>query len=140
MLQIAQVVLGVYGMLLIVGGVMGMVKAGSLVSMIAGGIAGVIALVGLWISLSDPATGLLIGALLALLLTGMFINRFMATRKLMPAGMVLILSLAVGILMLIARQDVVEAGSQKAAELHHPFLPRRGPQTPFHLLTSGMWK
>ena len=113
MLQIAQVVLGIYGMLLIVGGVMGMVKAGSLVSVIAGGIAGVIALVGLWISLSDPATGLLIGALLALVLTGMFINRFMATRKLMPAGMVLILSLVVGILMLVARQQVVKAEEQK---------------------------
>ena len=113
MLQIAQVVLGIYGMLLIVGGVTGMVKAGSLVSVIAGGIAGVIALVGLWISLSDPATGLLIGALLALVLTGMFINRFMATRKLMPAGMVLILSLVVGILMLVARQQVVKAEAQK---------------------------
>jgi len=113
MLQIAQVVLGIYGMLLIVGGVMGMVKAGSLVSVIAGGIAGVIALVGLWVSLSDPATGLLIGALLALVLTGMFINRFMATRKLMPAGMVLILSLVVGILMLVARQQVVKAEAQK---------------------------
>ncbi|MCZ6635350.1 MAG: TMEM14 family protein [bacterium] len=114
MIQTAQVVLGIYGMLLIVGGVMGMVKAGSLVSMIAGGISGVVALVGLWISLSDPATGFLVGALLALLLTGMFVNRFMATRKFMPAGMVLIMSLAVGILLLLARQQAVGAEAQKS--------------------------
>ena len=114
MLQIAQVVLGIYGILLIVGGVMGMVKAGSRVSMIAGGIAGVVALVSLWISLSDPATGFLVGALLALLLTGMFVNRFMATRKFMPAGMVLIMSLAVGILLLLARQQAVGAEAQKS--------------------------
>ena len=114
MIQTAQVVLGIYGMLLIVGGVMGMVKAGSLVSMIAGGISGVVALVGLWISLSDPATGFLVGALLALLLTGMFVNRFMATRKFMPAGMVLIMSLAVGILLLLARQQAVGAEAEKS--------------------------
>ena len=109
MLQVAQVVLGLYGMVLIVGGVMGMVRSGSMISMYAGGICGVISLYGLWTSLSDPATGLLIGGMLALLLTGMFINRFMATRKVMPAGVVLILSLAVGILMMVARQQLTRA-------------------------------
>ena len=107
MVQTAQVVLGVYGILLIVGGVMGFAKAGSMVSMIAGGISGIVSLIALWISTSNPAQGLLVGALLALLLTGVFINRFMSTRKLMPAGLVFILSLAVGILLIMVRQQIV---------------------------------
>ena len=107
MVQVGQAVLGVYGVLLILGGVMGMVKAGSRVSLFAGGACGLASLVALWVSLDDPALGLLIGGVLALLLTGVFIGRFVRTRKLMPAGVVLLLSLAVGILLIAIRQKLV---------------------------------
>jgi len=104
MLLAGQVVLGVYGIVLIVGGVMGQVKSGSTVSLAAGGICGLASLVALWVSLSDPAQGFLIGAMLALLLTGIFLSRFFRTRKFMPAGMVLLLSIVVGILLVVIRQ------------------------------------
>ena len=104
MLLAGQVVLGVYGIVLIVGGVMGQVKSGSTVSLVAGGICGLASLVALWVSLSDPAQGFLIGAMLALLLTGIFLSRFFRSRKFMPAGMVLLLSIVVGILLVVIRQ------------------------------------
>ena len=88
---------------------MGMVKAGSRVSLFAGGGCGLVSLVALWVSLDNPALGLLIGGVLALLLTGVFIGRFVRTRKLMPAGVALLLSLAVGILLMAIRQKL--AGS-----------------------------
>ncbi len=104
MLLAGQVVLGVYGIVLIVGGVMGQVKSGSTVSLAAGGLCGLASLVALWVSLSDPAQGFLIGAMLALLLTGVFLSRFFRTRKFMPAGVVLLLSIVVGILLVVIRQ------------------------------------
>ncbi len=109
MIQIAQMALLIYGILLVVGGVMGKVKAGSSVSLGAGVASGVIAFVGYWYSLNDPANGFMIGAMLGLLLTGVFVNRFMRTRKVMPAGLVLILSLAVGILCDVWGNDVYRA-------------------------------
>ena len=107
MLLIGQVAMGVYGVLLIVGGIVGMVRTGSHISLFAGAICGGISLGALWVSLSDPAMGFLIGGMLAFLLAGIFINRFSATRKLMPAAAVLVLSLAVGILLLIARHEAI---------------------------------
>ncbi len=104
MLQVGQIVLGVYGVLLIAGGVLGKVKAGSTVSLAAGGICGVVCLYCLWLSTSDPAVGLLIGGFVAMLLTGISINRFAATRKAMPAGILLVLSLAAGIALIVIQQ------------------------------------
>ncbi len=115
MIQIAQMALLIYGILLVVGGVMGKVKAGSSVSLGAGVASGVIAFVGYWYSLNDPVNGFMIGAMLGLLLTGVFVNRFMRTRKMMPAGLVLILSLAVGILCVLARQEVLHQTNAPSA-------------------------
>ena len=106
MLLTGQIVLGVYGALLILGGVMGRVKAGSKVSLWAGGLFGVASLVALWVSLSDPAQGMLLGGLLAFLLTGIFISRFVRTRKWMPAGAIMLLSLAVGILLIVIQRNL----------------------------------
>ena len=75
MIEIAQVVLAIYGVLLIVGGIIGKVKSGSSASLFAGAICGIAALVGYWQSLSDPAAGFLTGGLVGLLLTGIFMSR-----------------------------------------------------------------
>lgn len=105
MIQLAQVALVIYGVLLIVGGIMGKVKSGSSASMFAGSVSGAIALVGFWQSLSDPAAGFLTGGLVALMLTGIFMSRFVRTRQFMPAGLILVLSLLVGVLTMMARQE-----------------------------------
>jgi uncharacterized membrane protein (UPF0136 family) len=111
MVQLAQGVLVVYGVLMIVGGMMGKVKGNSSASLVAGGLTGFVSLIGFWKSLSDPMLGLLIGAMVGLLLTGVFISRFARSRKFMPAGLILVLSLIVGLLCMMARKEI-EATTQ----------------------------
>lgn len=106
MVQVAQVALVIYGVLLIAGGVMGKVKGNSSASLVAGGLTGVAALVGFWKSLSDPLLGFMIGAMVGLLLTGIFVSRFARSRQFMPAGLILLLSFVVGLLCMLARQEV----------------------------------
>ena len=106
MVQLAQIALGIYGVLLIAGGILGKVKSGSTISLVTGGLFGIAALCAVWFSTEDPGQGLLTGAMLALLLTGVFLSRLLRTRKWMPTGVVLVLSLAVGILLVIARRGL----------------------------------
>ncbi len=124
MIEIAQVVLAIYGILLIVGGIVGKIKSGSSASLFAGAISGIVALVGFWQSLSDPAAGFLTGGLVGLLLTGIFMSRFVRTRKFMPAGLVLLLSLLVGILTIMARQEYLLNQDKPTEEL-----AKKGPGT-----------
>ena len=57
MIEIAQIALAIYGILLIVGGIIGKMKSGSSASLFAGAICGIVALIGFWQSLSDPLRG-----------------------------------------------------------------------------------
>lgn len=102
----AQIALVVYGVLMVAGGIMGKVKGNSSASLIAGTLTGVAAWVGFWKSLSDPMLGFMIGAMVGLLLTGIFVSRFARSRKFMPAGLILVLSLIVGLLCMMARKEI----------------------------------
>jgi uncharacterized membrane protein (UPF0136 family) len=104
-----QVVLSVYGVLLIVGGMMGYVKSKSRASLFAGAISGGLCVGAAWLSVDQPSEGFTVGSLVAFLLAGVFINRFAKTRKIMPAAVILILSLVVGILLMITQQGLVIA-------------------------------
>jgi uncharacterized membrane protein (UPF0136 family) len=106
MLQLAQTVLALYGLLLIAGGIMGKFKSDSSVSLYAGGISGLVALYAYWTGRTDPATGLLIGLMLSLLLTGISLSRFIRTRKLMPAGLLLIASILTAALVSYSRNQL----------------------------------
>ena len=117
MIEIAQVALAIYGALLIVGGIIGMVKVGSSAYWFAGEISGTVALVGFLQSLRDPEIGFLTGGFVGLLLTGIFLIRFVRTRKFMPAGLVLLLSLLVGILTMVARQEYIHKRDMLVGEL-----------------------
>jgi uncharacterized membrane protein (UPF0136 family) len=90
----------VFGALTIIGGVIGYVKAGSLPSIIAGAITGVLLLVAGWILPTNRATGLVIGLAVSLLLAAQFIPKFIRSGKVMPAGLMSILS-AIGIVVAI---------------------------------------
>ena len=105
-LWFAQVVMGLYGALLIAGGMMGFVKTQSRISLFAGAITGGLCIGAIWLSFDQPSEGFSIGALVAFLLAGVFINRFAKTRKIMPAGVVLIVSLAVGVVLMLIQQDL----------------------------------
>jgi uncharacterized membrane protein (UPF0136 family) len=100
-----QIALGVYAVLLAVGGVIGYTKAGSRPSLIAGSGSAVAALLALVLSFQNPGWGMGLGALVAILLAIFFGYRFaVKTRKFMPAGLLAVVSvvvLAVAVLVLI---------------------------------------
>jgi uncharacterized membrane protein (UPF0136 family) len=90
----------IFGALTIIGGVIGYVKAGSLPSIIAGAITGILLLVAGWILPANRAAGIVVGLVVSLLLAGQFVPKFIRTGKVMPAGLMSILSV-IGIVMAI---------------------------------------
>lgn len=99
---VGQVALGIYAVLLAGGGVMGYRKAGSRPSLIAGVVSGVVALAGLVWSVAQPGSrgGLLLGMTLAFVMALVFLRRFGMTRKVMPSGLLAVLSIVMVILLL----------------------------------------
>ncbi len=83
----------VFGLLTIAGGVMGYVKAGSTASLIAGGISGVLLIVAALLLPSHVVVGLALGLLVSLLLAGRFLPAFLKSGKMMPDGMMALLSI-----------------------------------------------
>ena len=92
----------IFGALTIIGGIVGYVKAGSLPSIIAGSITGVLLLIGGSLLPEHRAIGLATGFVISLLLAAQFIPKFIRTGKAMPAGMMSILSVIGLIIALIA--------------------------------------
>ena len=88
-----KILLAMYGILMVMGGYLGYVKAGSKVSLMTGAIAGVLVLIGIYLSRSNPALGFQIIAAVSGLLTIVFIIRLIKTHTFMPSGMLFTLSL-----------------------------------------------
>src|SRR5690348_8441509 len=82
----------IFGALTIIGGVIGYVKAGSLPSIIAGAVTGVLLLVAAWIFPSNRTAGFVTALIISLLLAAQFVPKFIRTGKVMPAGLMSILS------------------------------------------------
>jgi uncharacterized membrane protein (UPF0136 family) len=100
-LHLVEVVLGVYAILLAVGGVIGYTKAGSRPSLIAGILSAFLAFMSLLITPTNPRLGLGTAAVVALALAGFFGYRFFTkTRKFMPAGLLAVVSVVVLVLAL----------------------------------------
>jgi uncharacterized membrane protein (UPF0136 family) len=96
----ARIYFIVFGILTIIGGIIGYVKAGSWASIIAGSIAGVLLLIAGSLLPEHQAAGLATGLVVSLLLGAQFIPKFLRTGKPMPAGLMSILSL-IGIIVAI---------------------------------------
>jgi uncharacterized membrane protein (UPF0136 family) len=92
----------IFGVLTIAGGVVGYVKAGSVASIIAGSIAGVLLLVAAFLLPEHRAAGLATAFVISLLLAAQFVPKFLRTGRVMPAGMMSILSVIGIIAALIA--------------------------------------
>ena len=90
----------VFGLLTIVGGVIGYVKAGSTASIIAGSIAGILLLIAALLLPGNLALGLALAAVISIALAGRFIPAFIKTGHLMPAGLMSVLSV-IGVIMAI---------------------------------------
>jgi uncharacterized membrane protein (UPF0136 family) len=106
LLMLGQITLGVYALLLAVGGVIGYVKAQSKPSLIAGIGSGILALACEKLTTVNPTAGLGLGALLALLMLVMFSMRFAKSRKFMPSGMLGAVSLVVVVILAVAAVQV----------------------------------
>jgi uncharacterized membrane protein (UPF0136 family) len=90
------IVLGIYAVLLIVGGVIGFVKAKSRPSLIAGVVSGLIAIGCIVINRTyNEDGGYSVALVLAIILFLFFGNRALKTQKFMPAGMLSIVSVLV---------------------------------------------
>jgi uncharacterized membrane protein (UPF0136 family) len=91
-MEAGKIYLIVFGVLTIAGGVVGYVKAGSVASIIAGSITGVLLLVAAFLLPEHRAIGLATAFIISLLLAAQFVPKFIRTGRVMPAGMMSILS------------------------------------------------
>ena len=96
----AKIYFIVFGILTIAGGVVGYVKAGSVASIVAGGITGVLLLAAAFLLPEYRIVGLATACIVSLLLAAQFIPKFLRTGRVMPAGMMSILSV-IGIIVAI---------------------------------------
>lgn len=90
----------VYGALLFVGGVVGFVKTQSTASIVAGTITSAVMIVSAIAMFKDSACGFWGALITASALALFFGYRFMASQKIMPAGIMLVLSLLMCLLLL----------------------------------------
>lgn len=96
----AKIYFIVFGILTIAGGVVGYVKAGSVASIVAGGITGVLLLVAALLLPEYRIVALATACIVSLLLAAQFVPKFLRTGRVMPAGMMSILSV-IGIIVAI---------------------------------------
>lgn len=90
----------VFGALTIIGGIVGYAKAGSTASIIAGSITGVLLLVAAFLLPEHRAVGLATALIISLLLAAQFIPKLLRTGRVMPAGIMSLLSV-IGIIVVI---------------------------------------
>jgi len=91
-MEVTKIYFILFGVLTIAGGIVGYVKAGSVASIIAGSITGVLLLVAAFLLPEHRGLGLATALVISLLLAGQFVPKFLQTGRMMPAGMMSILS------------------------------------------------
>ncbi len=100
MLGPAKIYFIIFGLLTIIGGIIGYASKGSMASIIAGSISGIILLVAAFLLPNNAVLGLALAAVVSILLAGRFVPAFLKTNDWMPAGMMSILSV-IGVVMAI---------------------------------------
>jgi uncharacterized membrane protein (UPF0136 family) len=91
-MEVTKIYFILFGVLTIAGGIVGYVKAGSVATIIAGSITGVLLLVAAFLLTDHRGVGLAIALVISLLLAVQFVPKFLQTGRVMPAGMMSILS------------------------------------------------
>jgi uncharacterized membrane protein (UPF0136 family) len=99
-MEAAKIYFIIFGLLTIVGGIMGYVKAGSVVSIIAGTITGILLIVAAFLLPEHRVAGLATALIVSILLAGQFVPKFIRIGKVMPAGVMSVLSV-IGIIVAI---------------------------------------
>jgi uncharacterized membrane protein (UPF0136 family) len=82
-----------YALLVAIGGLIGYLKVKSQMSLISGGVSGILLCGAFFLGLQNPGTGLLLASVIEIALTFVFAMRFRSTQKFMPAGLLAIVSL-----------------------------------------------
>ena len=98
----AKIYFIIFGLLTIIGGVIGYVKAGSTISIISGAIAGIALIVAAFLLPGNVALGLIIAGVVSVLLAGRFIPHFMKSGKIMPDALMAALSLIGVVIAIVA--------------------------------------
>src|SRR6266513_513207 len=91
-MEAAKIYFVIFGILTVVGGGVGYIKAGSVASIIAGSITGVLLLVAAFLLPEHRAIGLATALIVSLLLAAQFVPKFLKTGRMMPAGLMSVLS------------------------------------------------
>lgn len=91
-----------YGILAIVGGIIGYMQAQSKASLISGTISGLLLILGGVMQLQGQAWGLILATVVTAVLVIVFTVRLTKTRKFMPAGLMIVLGVAA--LMVMVKQ------------------------------------
>lgn len=94
--------IGLYAIIVLVGGVVGYTKARSKVSLISGLASGVALAIAAFTTLQSPISGLSLALAIAVFLLIVFAIRWTKTRAIMPAGMMTVLSLMASIVFAVA--------------------------------------
>jgi uncharacterized membrane protein (UPF0136 family) len=89
----------VYGILALIGGIMGYVQANSKVSLISGTLSGLLLIFAAFMQLNGQFWGLLLAALVTAALVVFFCLRLTKTRKFMPSGLMATLGMVALVLM-----------------------------------------
>lgn len=87
----SQILLGIYIALLVVGGLVGFLKAGSKISLITSVIFAVVLAV---CGFAGFAGGWIAAIVVQVLLLGVFVSRLTKTKKFMPSGLMVVVTLA----------------------------------------------
>jgi uncharacterized membrane protein (UPF0136 family) len=100
MLGPAKIYFIVFGLLTIIGGIIGYASKGSMASIIAGSVSGILILAAAFLLPNNATAGLALAGIVSILLAGRFLPAFLKTGDFMPAGMMSILSV-IGIIMAV---------------------------------------
>ena len=101
-MEAAKIYFIIFGLLTIAGGIVGYIKAGSTASIVAGAITGVLLLVAAFLLPEHHVAGLATALIISLLLAAQFAPKFLRTGRVMPAGMMSVLSVIGTIVAIIA--------------------------------------
>ncbi|MGD1805951.1 TMEM14 family protein [Dapis sp. BLCC M126] len=93
-MNIAIIAALAYGILAIVGGIIGYTKVGSKISLISGSISGLLLIISGIIQLIGINWGLIFSIVITTILVITFIIRLVKTRKMMPAGLMILTGIA----------------------------------------------
>ena len=91
-----------FALLTIVGGVIGYLKAKSVVSVVSGSISGVLLIAASFMLPARPIRAYIIGLLVSILLAGKFVPDFIHKKAIVPGGLMALLSVAGIVLTLLA--------------------------------------